>query len=106
MKNSFPTSGWPKVQPYSLPCSAGVNLQDQMGYADDLFILCYSLNNMRQVIKVLKACSAENNLGLNATKSGVMEFLPRKGRATMKLTIGEDFEGIPVVACYNTLVCG
>ena len=58
---------------------------------------------MRQVIKVLKTWSAENNLGLNAAKSGVMEFLPRKGRATMKLTIGEDFEGIPVVACYKYL---
>lgn len=83
--------------------NAGVNPQDQMGYADDLFILCYSLHNMRQVIAVLKKWSIENNLGLNASKSGVMEFLPRTGKATVNLNIGEDFEGIPVVACYKYL---
>ena len=83
--------------------NAGVNPQDQMGYADDLFILCYSKSNLREVIRVLKKWSAENNLGLNAAKSGVMEFLPRQGKDNITLDIGKEFEGIPIVACYKYL---
>lgn len=59
---------------------AGVASEDQMGYADDLFILCYCKSNLRKVIQIIKEWSASNNLGLNATKSGVMEFLSRMAR--------------------------
>ena len=81
----------------------GVAPEDQMGYADDLFILCYSKSNLRNIINLLKSWSKENNLGLNASKSGIIEFLPRRGKANMQLTIGEEFEGIPVVSCYKYL---
>ena len=81
----------------------GVAPEDQMGYADDLFILCYSKSNLRNIINLLKSWSKENNLELNASKSGIIEFLPRRGKANMQLTIGEEFEGIPVVSCYKYL---
>jgi hypothetical protein len=81
----------------------GINPEDQMGYADDLFIVCYSKSNLRKVIQILKDWSIKNNLGLNAAKSGIMEFLPRTGKHTLTLNIGEEFEGIPVVACYKYL---
>jgi len=73
-----------------------------MGYADDLFVLCYSKSNMRKVIQTIKTWSIENNLNLNESKSGVMEFLPRQG-GNLTLNIGQEFEGIPIVACYKYL---
>ena len=73
-----------------------------MGYADDLFVLCYSKSNMRKVIQTIKTWSIENNLNLNESKSGVMKFIPRQG-GNLTLNIGQEFEGIPIVACYKYL---
>ena len=66
-----------------------------------VFILCYSKTNLRNVINLLKSWSKENNLVLNANNSGIIGFLPRRGKANMQLTIDKEFEGIPVVACYK-----
>ena len=82
---------------------AGVTMKHIMGYADDLFVLCYSKRNLREVIRIISKWSKENNLSLNANKSGVVEFLPRLGRKAPTLNIGEEFEGLPICACYKYL---
>ena len=71
----------------------GTASEDQMGYADDLLILCHSKSNLRSVIRTVKIWCLQNNLSLNATKSGIVEFLPRRGRKRT-LTVGQEFEGI------------
>ena len=59
--------------------------------------------NLCKVINLLQTWSKDNNLGLNAAKSGVMGFLPRIGKSIIGLTIGEEFEGIPIVERYKYL---
>ena len=73
-----------------------------MGDADDLFILCYNKSKLRSIISTIKTWCLEDNLGLNAGKSGIVEFLARKGRKKT-LTVGEEYEGIPVCESYKYL---
>ena len=80
-----------------------VSVEDNMGYADDTLVLCTSLYQLRKVISAIKQWSIENNLKLNEAKSGIVEFLPRTGRTTTALELGDKFEGIPIVDSYKYL---
>jgi len=81
----------------------GISIDNIMGYADDLFILCSSPSELRRTIISIKSWSRENNLLLNAKKSGVMEFTPRLGPQNCFLRHGSLFEDIPVVSSYKYL---
>ena len=74
-----------------------IPVEDNLGYADDTLVLCTSLSQLREVIKTIKQWSIENNLKLNESKSGIIEFLPRAGKTTKILKLGDKFEGIPIV---------
>ena len=76
---------------------------DLMGYADDLLIICTSPSQLRKCISSIKKWSLENNLLLNAKKSGIIEFTPRARTYPSLLTAGSTFEGIPVVTEYKYL---
>ena len=73
-----------------------------MGYADDLFILGSSKSELKSVISIAKTWCSENNLALTAAKSGIVEFLPRRGRKKT-LNIGQEYEGIPICERYKYL---
>lgn len=82
---------------------AQVSNEDLLAYADDLLVVCTSLHQLRQVIKIIRKWSKENNLELNDKKSGIVEFLPRSGRQTSTLKTGSVFESIPIVDKYKYL---
>lgn len=82
---------------------AMVSVEDVMAYADDILILCSSVHQLRQVIKVLKEWSLLNNLHLNAAKSGIIEFKAKHARGDPNLKTSDMFEGIPVVDKYRYL---
>jgi hypothetical protein len=82
---------------------ADVPLEDLLGYADDLLILCSSQEQLRKAIRIIRKWSMENNLKLNERKSGIVEFLPKYGKTGRELTIGKNYEGIPVVESYKYL---
>jgi len=48
----------------------GINNEDLFCYADDLVILCYSLQEIHEVIKLIRTWSLTNKLFLNNDKSG------------------------------------
>ena len=81
----------------------GICFLDILGYADDIFILCTSPEQLRIVIRTVSEWSEVNNLKLNAKKSGIVEFLHRAGKQKNFLQTGTKFEGIPVVSCYKYL---
>jgi hypothetical protein len=81
----------------------GISKEDMMGYADDVLILCSSIDQLRKVIAVVEEWSLKNNLRLNPKKSGVLEFLPRMGKKLGYLSIGSTISGIPVVGSYKYL---
>ena len=83
--------------------SNGVDIEDLLSYADDLCVLCASPSELRRVIKLIKSWSKENNLELNAKKSGIVEFTPRRGNQTKYLKVNSEFEGIPVLNEYRYL---
>lgn len=83
--------------------NAGINTENLLGYADDLCVLCTSPSELRRVIKLIKHWSRENNLALNAKKSGILEFTPRLGKQSNYLQINSEFEGIPIVTEYRYL---
>jgi len=76
---------------------------DMLGYADDLLILVTSLSQLRQVISIVRLWCQENNLKINAQKSGILEFMPRAGPSVPYLQIGSCFEGFPIVDKYKYL---
>jgi len=80
-----------------------VNLEDMLGYADDTLILCSSIHQLRKVIQIIKSWSDENNLKLNAKKSGIMEFRTKFERKGSILKVGSELEGIPIVDTYKYL---
>lgn len=82
---------------------ASINYQDLMGYADDLLVMCDSKHQLTQVIKAIREWSVENNLALNDSKSGIVEFFSRGRKTKVTLDIGSEFEGIPVVVYYKYL---
>lgn len=88
---------------YRIGEEAMISIEDIMAYADDILIICSSINQLRQVIKVLKEWSITNNLHLNPTKSGIVEFRPKHGRDAPTLSTGGTFEGIPIVDKYRYL---
>jgi len=58
-----------------------VSVEDILGYTNDFLILCTSPNQLREVIRLIKGWSLEDNLKLNPKKSGFIEFLPRYERS-------------------------
>ena len=74
-----------------------------MGYADDLLVLVTSLTQLRRIINIIRSWCEDNNLKLNAQKSGVLEFMPRLGKDNYFLEVGTEFDGIPVVNKYKYL---
>jgi len=68
-----------------------------------LLILCSSITQLKNVIRIIKQWSLENNLKLNAKKSGILEFCPRSGPTKMNLSAGDLIEDIPVVDKYKYL---
>jgi len=82
---------------------ADIPYGDLMGYADDLLIICTSPYQLRKCISLIKKWSVENNLSLNAKKSGIIEFLPRTKTFPSVFTPGSLVEDIPVVTEYKYL---
>jgi len=82
---------------------AFISVDDMLGYADDLLILTTNLSQLRKVIRIIKAWCTENNLKINAQKSGIVEFMPRAGSNDSYLQIGSCFEEFPVVDKYKYL---
>jgi len=80
-----------------------IGVKDLLGYADDLLILCSSTHQLRRVISIIKEWSHSNNLKLNPKKSGILEFLPRRGNCKRVLKINSLVEEIPVVDKYKYL---
>jgi len=74
-----------------------VNEDDLLRYADDMLILVTSIQQLRRVIWFIKAWCIENDLKINSSKSGIMEFVPRQGRNNYYLQVGTEVEGFPVV---------
>jgi hypothetical protein len=104
--------------------AAGIDKEDILAYADDILILCTSLNQIRMVIKLIREWSNENNLHLNEKKSGIVPFQSRYGKDQSEFALFEEkkvadkktgkiktikipkqlkFEGFPVVHKYKYL---
>jgi len=80
-----------------------INVHMELGYADDMLVICSSLTQLRRVIEIIRAWTHQNNLMLNEKKSGIVEFLPRLDRQSAALKINSSFEGVPVVDRYKYL---
>lgn len=88
---------------YKIEEEAMVSTEDILAYADDILIICSNIIQLKQVIRVLKERSSTNNLHLNASKSGIIEFRPKYSRDPPTLSAGNTFEGIRVVDKYRYL---
>jgi len=80
-----------------------VDMDDMLGYADDMLILATSMSQLRTVISIVRLWCVENNLKVNESKSGILEFVPRMGKNNFYLEVGSKFEGFPVVDKYKYL---
>ena len=82
---------------------AYVKEDDMLGYADDLLIIFTSIVQLKKAAAIIKSWCTENNLKINAQKSGILEFVPRLGKDDFYLQLGSEIEGIPVVDKYKYL---
>ena len=78
-----------------------INLNDILAYADDLLIICDSIEQLKGVIKMLKEELKAIGLIMNSKKSAIVEF---KNRYSKKQTLTEQIlEDIPVLTQYRYL---
>jgi len=78
----------------------GTSLEDLLGYADDLCVICDNLEEVSKVIEVVRNWSKNNNMRLNEKKSGIVEFINRKMKRTLTQEIFQEF---PVCPSYKYL---
>jgi len=79
----------------------GWGINQLYGFADDHLILSSSQSQLRRSVDVVEEWSAEYNIKLNSSKSGILEIPPKHRDSVM--TIGTFFNGIPVVDIYKYL---
>ena len=81
----------------------GVSSDSIMAYADDLLVICSSLNQLQKVIQTVKQWCKKNNFELNEKKSGIVELLPRKGPFRRQFKDEDMLEGINFTSKYKYL---
>lgn len=81
----------------------GVQIDDILAYADDLLIICTSIQQLRKVIATIKKWCRKNNIQLNEKKSGIVELIPRLGSHKLEYKEGDTIEGIPFTTKYKYL---
>jgi hypothetical protein len=60
--------------------SEGVDFENIFAYADDILVLCKSREELEKCIRIIKEWGENNGLILSPKKSGIVEFIRRKGR--------------------------
>ncbi len=83
-----------------LQLKLGLEEEDLLGYADDILIIVDDLGKAQNVIRLLKAWSASQNMKLNAKKSGIVEFINRRSKPKL---IGQEFCDLPICKEYKYL---
>ncbi len=83
-----------------IECTPNMSLEDILSYADDLLIICDSIELLKSTLQVIQIWSEENNLKLNPNKSGIIEFCDRRQKPILKLDMIDD---IPVLKEYKYL---
>ncbi len=81
----------------------GISGEGILAYADDLLIICSSLEQLQRVIKCIKKWCTKNNIQLNEKKSGILELLPRMGNYRPRYKNIDTMEGIPFTTSYKYL---
>jgi hypothetical protein len=70
---------------------AGVDPLDILMYADDILVLCTSQPQMETAIRTIKEWSKANGMSLNAKKSGIVPFAPRRAKKIPLMTTETTF---------------
>ncbi len=99
----------------------GLSLEDILYYADDLQVICSSIEQIRKIIRIISKWSEENGMQLNKKKLGIVILGRRKNKLPMmkldkdksgkkgvnihhKWKVANSFiEGIPVCEKYKYL---
>jgi hypothetical protein len=68
-----------------------VDLHDILMYADDILVLCITQEQLEKSIRIIKEWSADNGMSLNAKKSGIVPFAPRRAKKIPFLTTETTF---------------
>ena len=77
-----------------------ISEEDILAYADDIMVICDSVDQVRRVIQVIREWSGQNNMKLNKKKSGVVEFIGRRMRTSIRI---DKISGFPVCKEYKYL---
>ena len=89
-----------------------LNVEDILMYADDILLLCQTIDQVKRYIKVIEEWSLENGMELNKKKSGILVFSDRKSHDVPYMINKKDdqtskwipacsgISGIPIVEKY------
>jgi len=81
-----------------------MNVDQILGYADDLSFLCISPNQLKKTIDLLESESPKIGRTIKKRKSAIIEIRCRKyARPRWNLLIGKNLKGIPIVSNYPYL---
>jgi len=97
--------------------SLGIGAEDILLYADDVLILCNSIELLHKAIKIVDLWSKKNGMELNKKKSAIVPFAPRKvkaipflhrlknndGKAKEWIVNRKELDGVPIVLEYKYL---
>lgn len=83
----------------------GISAEDICAYADDILIITPSRPEITRIIDTINEWSKSQGLLPNPSKSGIVEFLPRRGNNKQSLKIGTQICHYPVLKKYKYLGC-
>jgi len=78
----------------------GLSLEEVLANADDLAVVCYSINLAHEVVNAIIEWSNENGLKVNNNKSGILQICGRNAKPSISM---KTVLGIPVVESYRYL---
>ena len=100
---------------YEIEKEIGISLEDVLMYADDILILCQTIDQAKRCIRLIEQWSQNNGMELNKKKSGVVVFSARRAKDIPYMVNTsnnknsnwtpaiKDISGVPLVQKYKYL---
>jgi len=83
------------IEPLLHKLNEEFHIEDIFGYADDIAVCVYSMNQLTRAIKIINEWSTDAGIPINYKKSGILNI--QKNSKTRKIAHEESYLNYPIV---------